>query len=197
MSDLGLSQGISAMCPLSCGELKERQRGEERKERERDSTWHVSHVQRVDALTIGIWLMFVCALDAWDMYILGVEAEWCVLGGRGVTEGVMTNLAPRQFWSLWLVRDGAWCLYVSGISCAKSELKKGDPVWVNLQRMKAWNSAGKGWHMSSHMLHLLTIWSVINCKHKIRYIHRGRYPSLKMNFGPIFKGQLTAPPAVR
>lgn len=49
--------------------------------------------------------------------ILGLEG-WCV---GGLT--VMANLDPFD----WL-EMGAWCLYVSGISCAKSELKTGDPV---------------------------------------------------------------------
>lgn len=44
-----------------------------------------------------------------------------VLGGRQWVCGLI--LIPSD----WLEMV-AWCLYVSGISCAKSELKKGDPV---------------------------------------------------------------------
>lgn len=55
------------------------------------------------------------------MSIPGVWTEWVVCWG--VSEGVMANLDPFDWSEL-----GAWCLYVSGISCAKSELTAGDPV---------------------------------------------------------------------
>lgn len=120
-------------------------------ERERDSTWHVSYVQRLDALTIGTWLTCVCA--TWDVYVYSWSWGW--MDGVG--------------WVWWLIlipltgkRWGAWCLYVSGINCAKSELKGRSGIRVKLQRQYAWNSAGKGSSMSTHMLHLLLIRSVIS-----------------------------------
>lgn len=99
MSDLGLSQGISAMCPLSCGELKERQRGEEdrkKRERERDSTWHVLYDQRVDTLRhlIDVCVCIGCMGHACIFLELKLSD---VCWGRATTEGVMANLAPRQF----------------------------------------------------------------------------------------------------
>lgn len=121
------------MCPLSCGELRGRQRADERKERE--STWHVSYVQRVDAFTICTWLTCVCVcvcrgcMGRVCIFLdLGVWRVMCCVGG-GLTVDAMANLASRWFWSRWLVTEmRGWCLHVSGISCAKSELKKGDPV---------------------------------------------------------------------
>lgn len=68
----------------------------------RDSSWHVSDVQRIYALTIGTWLTCVCARAIWDVYMY----SW--VGGvleEGWQLGVMANLAPWRFWSHWLVGD--------------------------------------------------------------------------------------------
>lgn len=75
-------------------------------ERGRDSTWHVSYVQSLDALTIGTWLTRVCAWVIWDMYVYSWSWAWMGDVLWGVIEGVMTNLASRWFWSRWLARDG-------------------------------------------------------------------------------------------
>lgn len=81
------------MCPLSCGELKERQRADEREERE---TLLVSYVQRLDApYKRHLIDTCACAWVTWDMYVYSWMDGWCVW--RGATVGVMANLASGRF----------------------------------------------------------------------------------------------------
>lgn len=93
------------------------------------SICNVSPLNSVDSCTKGIWLTRVCVCVIFDTF----EYSWMgdVLGEA--EEG-------GNSWVWWLILHPGcfdlaawsemrpWCLHVSGISCAKSEPQKTDPV---------------------------------------------------------------------
>lgn len=141
----GVTLGLLWGSGLTCEELTEIWSGW--KEGKGETVLVTYQIQRVNTLTIGMWLTCVCVCMGFGasacMYILGWMVCW------GCSRGWCLILYPRRFWSCRLVGDEAMvpvCLWdqlcqvwtSEGRSSVKSENIKGCATKIVPERAPAW-----------------------------------------------------------